>query len=117
MTEQNRASHREYWMVTGGPGKLGQLRRMVEDVYRVGVGQLGIANDVMSSFYLPKVQSGNLTVTLYEHDFNDSRFAQGTRKTFSAPGLYNLADYGFDDRVSAVEIAHVHPKPNAPDVN
>ncbi|GLK78082.1 hypothetical protein GCM10008171_33360 [Methylopila jiangsuensis] len=116
-TDQNRASRREYWMFTGGPGRPGMAKRMVQDVYRFGVNQIGLPNDVISSLFVPKMQTGTVTVTLYEHDFGDARFAQGAKTYFGTPGLYNLRERGFDDRASAVEISHTYPKPNPSPVN
>jgi hypothetical protein len=85
-------------------------RRMVQDVYRFNVNQLGVANDTISSVYVPKLNAGHVTVTLYEHDFSDGRFAQGGKKSFGSVGLFNLRDTGFDDRVSSAEVIHTYPK-------
>lgn len=105
LDDQNRASRREYWMINGNAA-----RRMVQDVYRFNVNQLGVANDTISSVYVPKLNDGHVTVALYEHDFSDSRFAQGAKKSFGSVGLFNLRDTGFDDRVSSAEVIHTYPK-------
>ncbi len=105
LIDQNRASRREYWMINGNAA-----RRMVQDVYRFNVNQLGVANDTISSVYVPKLNAGHVTVTLYEHDFSDGRFAQGAKKSFGSVGLFNLRDTGFDDRVSSAEVIHTYPK-------
>ena len=117
LVDGNRASRREYWSISGGVNNPGQLKRMVQDVYRFDVNRLGIANDIMSSLYVPRLNAGNVAVTLYQHAFSDSRFAQGGKKRFGSVGLYNLSDHGFDDRASAVEVVHTYPKRTSPDVH
>ena len=112
LVDQNRASRREYWMINGNAA-----RRMVQDVYRFDVNQLGIADDTISSVYVPKLNSGHVTVTLYEHNFSDRRFALGSKKSFGSVGLANLRDSGFDDRASSAEVIHTYPKVIHRDVN
>lgn len=117
LTGDNRFSRREFLTFTGPPGRPGQLKRMVQDVYRFGTARIGVPNDTISSVYVPRKTPGNVSVTLYQHDFNDSRFAAGAKKQFGSVGLYNLSEFGFDDRVSSVEVTHTYPKPNPSPVN
>jgi hypothetical protein len=107
---ERRVSERRYYSLSG-PGR---LRRYVETVYRFPTSDIGIANDTMSSLYVPRIGAGNYTVSLFEHDFADARFAGGKKVVFRSPGLYNLRDFGLDDRVSAVEVAHTRPDGLAP---
>jgi hypothetical protein len=108
LTANQRVSRRELWaMPFGSPGT---LKRSVQDTYRFGVADIGIANDTMSSLYLPKLANGRYSITVYNHDFGDARFAQSEKRTLSSPGLYKLSDFGLGDRVSAVEVVHTYPK-------
>jgi hypothetical protein len=108
LTDDRRVSRKEIWSTTGNPG---MLKKSVQDIYRFGVGQLGIANDTMSSIFVPKPAAGRLSVTVHDHDFGDPRFAGGSKRAITRSGLYRLGDFGLNDRVSAVEIVHTYPKP------
>jgi hypothetical protein len=69
------------------------------------VGDMGFSNDDLSSV---RINADGVSVTLYY----DHRFG-GDSVTLSEKGLYNLKDYGFDDRTSSYKIE----TPNAPRVN
>lgn len=109
-----RASRRELWSTAGDPRV---LRKSVQDVYRFNANGLGIPNDTMSSIFVPKLSSGRISVTVYDHDFADPRFATGGKRSYSRQGLYSLRKYGLEDRASAVEIVHTYPKPNPSPLN
>lgn len=115
LSDNRRVSRRELWtmpMGNQGPGSPGVLKRSVQDTYRFGVADIGIANDTMSSLYVPRLATGRYSVTVYNHDFSDPRFAAGGKRTLGSPGLYRLSDFGLGDQVSSVEVVHTYPKPN-----
>ena len=112
LADGRRVSRRDLWTIV--PGNPGMLKQSTQDIYRFGVADIGITNDTMSSLYLPKPAKGRYSITVYDHDFSDPRFAQGAKRTLSSPGLYKLSDFGLGDRVSSVEVVHTYPKTKPP---
>lgn len=83
-------------------------------VYRFSREDWNLPEDSISSVYL-----SNHSITLYEHHYSDSRFANCQRVSLRNPGLYNLTEmsdadsWNWNDRVSAVEMV-VNEYPQSP---
>jgi hypothetical protein len=93
----NMVSERTFWSwrFPNGPA-----RKSIQRVYRYEVTELGMAHDVVSSIFLPR----NRTVILHEHGPGDSRFDPSKGKRLSTFGLHNLADIGWNDQLSTIDM-------------
>ena len=89
-------------------------RFYTSNIYRFSREDWNLPEDSISSIYL-----NSHSITLYEHHYSDSRFANCQRVSLRNPGLYNLPEmndkngWNWNDRVSAIEMV-VNEYPSSP---
>lgn len=96
--EANKISETAFWIMSlpgGGPA-----RKRIQRVYRYEITELGLPHDIVSSIYLPR----NSTLILHEHGPRDSRFDPAKGRRLSTFGLHNLADIGWNDKISTIDL-------------
>lgn len=84
--------------------RTGDISTTVIETYRFARHQIGLADDSISSVYIPSARRTHYTVTLFEDDFS------GRKVQLRTTGLHNMQEFGFNDTASSMEVTRSYPE-------
>ncbi|MDQ0390238.1 hypothetical protein [Labrys monachus] len=98
-----RKYHEQVWFIVPLDGE-GRRGKQIVTTYRYRAEAIGLDHGRMGSVYVPR----NTQIVLHQHDFAHPDFAAGKSLRLGHPGLHNLNETRWDDRIGAIELITTH---------